>query len=89
MALLEKRILHEDSEFLAIDKPSGLAVHGGSGVSFGVIEALRAMRPEDRHLELVHRLDRETSGCLLIAKRRSVLRRLHLLLRTNQVNKRG
>lgn len=66
-------ILHEDDCLIAIDKPAGVAVHGGSGVSFGVIEQLRAARPEARFLELVHRLDRDTSGILLIAKKRSAL----------------
>jgi 23S rRNA pseudouridine955/2504/2580 synthase len=66
-------ILFEDEHFLAIDKPAGVAVHGGSGVSFGVIEQLRMARPEAKFLELVHRLDRDTSGILLIAKRRSAL----------------
>ena len=66
-------ILFEDDYFLAINKPAGTAVHGGSGVSFGVIEQLRMARPDARYLELVHRLDRETSGILLIAKRRSAL----------------
>jgi 23S rRNA pseudouridine955/2504/2580 synthase len=74
-------ILFEDDFLIALDKPAGLAVHGGSGVSFGVIEALRAQRPEARFLELVHRLDRETSGVLLIAKKRSVLTAMHALLR--------
>src|SRR6187402_1777724 len=66
-------VLFEDDGFLAIDKPSGIAVHGGSGVAHGVIESLRSMRPEARFLELVHRLDRETSGVLLLAKRRPAL----------------
>jgi 23S rRNA pseudouridine955/2504/2580 synthase len=73
-------ILHEDERLLVINKPSGIAVHGGSGVSAGVIEALRAARP-DETLELVHRLDRDTSGCLLVARKRSTLRSLHALLR--------
>lgn len=73
-------ILHEDERLLVIDKPSGIAVHGGSGVSAGVIEALRAARSEET-LELVHRLDRDTSGCLLVARKRSTLRSLHALLR--------
>ena len=73
--------LFEDDALLAIDKPSGLAVHGGSGISFGVIEALRALRPEAKFLELVHRIDRETSGVLLIAKKRSALTALHAMLR--------
>ena len=66
-------VLFEDDHFLAIDKPAGVAVHGGSGVSFGVIEQLRMARPQAAFLELVHRLDRETSGILLIAKKRSAL----------------
>lgn len=85
---LEDRILHEDDRLVVLDKPSGIAVHGGSGLSHGVIEALRAARPAAPYLELVHRLDRETSGCLLIAKRRSMLRTLHELLRQGQVEKR-
>ena len=66
-------MLFEDEHLLAIDKPAGVAVHGGSGVSFGVIEQLRRARPEARFLELVHRLDKETSGVLLLAKKRSAL----------------
>lgn len=85
---LEQRILYEDERLLVVDKPAGMAVHGGSGLSFGVIEALRAARPQAKFLELVHRLDRETSGCLLIAKKRSELRRLHELLRLGRVDKR-
>jgi 23S rRNA pseudouridine955/2504/2580 synthase len=85
---LESRIIHEDDRLIVLDKPSGIAVHGGSGLSHGVIEALRAARPEAPYLELVHRLDRETSGCLLIAKRRSMLRALHELLREGRVEKR-
>lgn len=65
---IESRILFEDEDLIVLNKPSGIAVHGGSGLSYGVIEALRAMRPEAKFLELVHRLDRETSGCLLLAK---------------------
>ena len=80
--------IHEDGRLLVVDKPAGLAVHGGSGMSFGVIEALRAARPDAPYLELVHRLDRETSGCLLVAQRRSTLRRLHELLREGRVEKR-
>jgi 23S rRNA pseudouridine955/2504/2580 synthase len=74
-------ILYEDEHLLAVDKPSGLAVHGGSGVSLGAIEALRLARPQAGFLELVHRLDRETSGVLLIAKRRPALVEMHRLLR--------
>ena len=78
----------EDDALLVIDKPAGVAVHGGSGVSFGVIEQLRRARPECRTLELAHRLDRETSGLLVIAKKRSALKRLHDLFRDGGVNKR-
>src|SRR5258705_1061908 len=81
-------VLYEDDAFLAIDKPSGLAVHGGSGVSHGVIESLRSMRPEARFLELVHRLDRDTSGVLLIAKKRSALTVLHEMMRGHDMDKR-
>jgi len=88
LAWLEERVLFEDKRLLALNKPSGLAVHGGSGLSFGVIEALRALRPDAHYLELVHRIDRDTSGCLLIAKKRSALRRLHELLRTGGIDKR-
>ena len=80
-------ILYEDAQFLAVDKPSGIAVHGGSGISFGVIERLRASRPELSFLELVHRLDRETSGVLLLAKKRSALTALHALLREGRTRK--
>jgi len=85
---LERAILFEDQRLLVLNKPAGVAVHGGSGVSFGVIEILRRLRPQERHLELVHRLDRETSGCLLLSKKRSALRVLHELLRENRVDKR-
>lgn len=81
-------VIHEDRDLIVVNKPPGVAVHGGSGVSFGVIEALRAVHPEIKELELVHRLDRETSGCLLVAKRRSVLRSLHAQLRERDVEKR-
>ena len=85
---LLSRIIHEDRHLIVIDKPAGMAVHGGSGLSFGVIEALRAARRDCHSLELVHRLDRDPSGCLLIARRRSYLRSLHELLRENRVEKR-
>lgn len=85
---LRERIIYEDSRLLVVDKPAGLAVHGGSGVQLGCIEALRVLRPELETLELVHRLDRGTSGCLLVAKRRSVLRALHAELRADRVEKR-
>jgi len=86
--LVKSRIIHEDAGLLVLNKPAGLAVHGGSGLRFGAIEVLRALRPEAPYLELVHRLDRDTSGLLMIAKRRSVLRRLHALLREGEVEKR-
>jgi len=84
---LESQILYEDERLIVINKPSGMAVHGGSGLSFGLIEALRALRPEARMLELVHRLDRDTSGCLVVAKKRSALRSLHEQLRNKTVQK--
>lgn len=80
-------ILFEDDQVLAVDKPSGVAVHGGSGVSFGVIEQLRRARPTARFLELVHRLDRETSGILLIAKKRSALTHLQDQFRERETGK--
>ncbi|WP_290652266.1 RluA family pseudouridine synthase [Aquisalimonas sp.] len=80
-------ILHEDGRLLVLNKPSGLAVHGGSGIRWGIIEALRAMRPDAAFLDLVHRLDRETSGCLLVAKRRSELRKLHAVIRDGRLEK--
>jgi 23S rRNA pseudouridine955/2504/2580 synthase len=80
-------IVHEDPSLLVVDKPSGFAVHGGSGVSHGVIELLRAARPEAKLLELAHRLDRDTSGLLLIAKKRSALVELHRMLRDGEVEK--
>ena len=81
-------VLYEDDALLALDKPAGLAVHGGSGIAHGAIESLRSMRPDARFLELVHRLDRETSGVLLIAKKRSALVALHGMLRSRTVDKR-
>jgi 23S rRNA pseudouridine955/2504/2580 synthase len=86
MQAVERAVLHEDERLLVLDKPSGVAVHGGSGMAFGVIEALRASRPTQT-LELAHRLDRDTSGVLLIAKRSSALRELHALLRDGGVQK--
>ena len=82
------RIVYEDDSLLVINKPSGLAVHGGSGLSFGLIESLRQLRPEDRYLELVHRLDRDTSGLILIARRPAMLRELHRQLREDKIDKR-
>jgi 23S rRNA pseudouridine955/2504/2580 synthase len=81
-------ILFEDDALIVLDKPAGLAVHGGSGISFGVIERLRHARPEAAFLELVHRLDRDTSGALVIAKKRSVLTGLHEQLRDGAIDKR-
>ena len=81
-------IVFEDEALLVLDKPAGLAVHGGSGVSFGVIEQLRRQRPEAKFLELVHRLDRETSGLLIVAKKRSALTVLHDMMRDGKVQKR-
>jgi 23S rRNA pseudouridine955/2504/2580 synthase len=85
--LLLQGILFEDDAFLILNKPAGFPVHGGSGYASGIIEGLRVLRPEARFLELVHRLDRDTSGCLLIAKKRSALRRLHELFREDDVRK--
>ncbi|MDN6114749.1 MAG: 23S rRNA pseudouridine(955/2504/2580) synthase RluC, partial [Enterobacterales bacterium] len=87
VAALNDCIIFEDDHLLVLNKPSGTAVHGGSGLSFGVIEGLRALRPEARFLELVHRLDRETSGVLLVAKKRSALRALHEQLRMKGMQK--
>ncbi|MDF1646388.1 MAG: RluA family pseudouridine synthase [Legionellaceae bacterium] len=84
---LTQCIIFEDERLLVLNKPTGMAVHGGSGLQFGVIEALRAMRPEARYLELIHRLDRETSGCLLIAKKRSMLRQVQALFEARQIQK--
>ena len=84
---LDLPIRYEDAALLVVDKPSGVAVHGGSGVSFGVIESLRATRPQAKFLELAHRLDRDTSGLLLIAKKRTALVELHRMLRQGEVDK--
>jgi 23S rRNA pseudouridine955/2504/2580 synthase len=78
--IIGNSIVYEDDRLLVLNKPAGIAVHGGSGVSFGVIEALRALRP-DEHLELAHRLDRDTSGCLIVARNTAALRTVHALLR--------
>jgi 23S rRNA pseudouridine955/2504/2580 synthase len=84
---LEFPTLHEDAALLVVDKPAGVAVHGGSGVSFGVIESLRATRPQAKFLELAHRLDRDTSGLLIVAKKRTALVELHRMLREGEVTK--
>ncbi|WP_111976442.1 23S rRNA pseudouridine(955/2504/2580) synthase RluC [Algibacillus agarilyticus] len=86
--VVEKSILYEDEVLMVINKPSGLAVHGGSGLNFGLIEAVRKLRPVLKDLELVHRLDRDTSGCIIIAKKRSALKSLHEQLRKKTVDKR-
>src|SRR5256714_1983257 len=80
-------IVYEDAALLVIDKPPGVAVHGGSGLSYGVIESLRAARPQTKVLELAHRLDRDTSGLLILAKKRSALVELHRLLGEGEVKK--
>lgn len=85
-ALVSAAILHEDERLLVLDKPAGVAVHGGSGLDFGIIEVLRALRPGEP-LELAHRLDRDTSGCLLVARRPAALRTLHALMRDGEVQK--
>lgn len=85
---LKDRILFENEDLLVVDKPAGLAAHGGSGIEFGLIESLRALKPEQRFMELAHRLDKETSGCLIVAKRRSALRNLHEQFRQRIVKKR-
>jgi len=85
---LEAALLHEDAALLVLNKPAGLPVHGGTGLGCGIIEALRVLRPRAPGLELVHRLDRETSGCLLVAKRRAALKALHRSLRERRVEKR-
>lgn len=85
---LEDSIVHEDKTLIVINKPAGIAVHGGSGLSGGVIEVFRQLRPDARDIELVHRLDRDTSGLLMIAKKRSMLRFLHEALRGDGVDKR-
>lgn len=84
---LNASVLFEDDSLLVINKPAGMAVHGGSGLSFGVIEAFRHMRPDVNYLELIHRIDRGTSGCLLIAKKRSMLRAVQALFEAREVQK--
>ena len=86
-AAMLDHVIYEDKRLLVVDKPTGIAVHGGSGISHGVIELLRHARPDLKELSLVHRLDRETSGCLVLAKRRSALRALHEKFREGTVEK--
>ena len=85
---LEAAIVYEDKALIVLNKPAGIAVHGGSGLNYGVIEAFRQLRPDAKEIELVHRLDRDTSGLLMIAKKRSMLRHLHAALRGDGVDKR-
>ena len=84
---LEKSILYEDNQMLVVNKPSGIAVHGGSGLSFGLIEGFRKLRSDLSYLELVHRLDKETSGCILLAKKRSFLRSVQALFESRTIKK--
>jgi 23S rRNA pseudouridine955/2504/2580 synthase len=88
MQRIEAHILYEDKDLMVVNKPSGVAVHGGSGLSWGLIEMLRLLRPLAKRLELVHRIDRDTSGCLLIAKKASVLKNLHEQIRADKLDKR-
>jgi len=88
LARLEASIVFEDKALIVLNKPAGIAVHGGSGLNYGVIEAFRQIRPDTKEIELVHRLDRDTSGLLMIAKKRSMLRHLHEALRGTGVDKR-
>jgi len=87
LTLLSNRILYEDKNVLVVNKPAGIPVHGGNQVSLGLIEALRHLYPKLTELELVHRLDKDTSGCLIIAKKRSALRKLHALFREGHIQK--
>ncbi|WP_319381413.1 RluA family pseudouridine synthase [Thiomicrorhabdus sp.] len=88
LRLIENSILYEDKDLMVVNKPSGVAVHGGSGLNWGLIEVLRQLRPLAKRMELVHRIDRDTSGCLLIAKKASVLKALHAQIRADQLDKR-
>lgn len=87
-AVVEAAVVFENDQLLVVNKPAGIAVHGGSGLSFGLIEVLRAARPESRFLELVHRLDRDTSGLVMVAKKRSALKSLQDDLRAHRISKR-
>lgn len=84
---IENNLLYEDKSLLILNKPAGIPVHSGSGVSYGIIEALRALRPEAPFLELAHRLDRGTSGCLIVSKKRSILLTLHTMQREQRIHK--
>lgn len=85
--LLKNCVLYEDDRLMVINKPAGLSVHAGSGDPVGLIDALRTMRTDLRYIELAHRLDKDTSGCLLLAKKRSMLRTLHLIFREGPIQK--
>ncbi|GAB6069814.1 23S rRNA pseudouridine(955/2504/2580) synthase RluC [Thiomicrorhabdus hydrogeniphila] len=85
---IEESVLYEDNDLIVVNKPSGVAVHGGGGINWGLIEVMRVLRPLAKRLELVHRIDRDTSGCLLIAKKASVLKHLHAQMRADQFDKR-
>lgn len=87
LKILEAAILYEDKDIIVFNKPSGLAVHGGSGIQIGLVEAVRQMRPLAKRMELVHRLDRDTSGCILLAKKASVLKQLHEQIREHDMQK--
>ncbi|HMM76898.1 MAG TPA: RluA family pseudouridine synthase [Gammaproteobacteria bacterium] len=87
LANVEARILYEDERLLVLDKPAGIAVHGGSGLDYGLIDVVRDLRPAGGRIDLVHRLDRETSGCLLFARDPATLRRLHEALRAGRMHK--
>jgi len=87
LSRLKESIIFEDSVLIVLNKPSGLAVHGGSGISLGVIESLRVLMPREKRLELVHRLDRDTSGCLIIAKKASALKKMHEMIRADEMEK--
>ena len=84
---LTSHVIYEDNDLIVVNKPAGMAAHGGSGIQFGVIETLRHARPQHKFLELVHRLDKDTSGCMLIAKKPSILKQLHEQLRNGDVEK--
>jgi 23S rRNA pseudouridine955/2504/2580 synthase len=86
--VLKNRIIYEDKYLLILNKPAGMAVHAGSGIRLGMVEALRIIFPKEKYIDLAHRLDRETSGCLLFVKRPSILKSLHALFRDNQIDKR-
>lgn len=87
LQLIQNSIIYEDNALIVLNKPSGLAVHGGSGLNYGVIEGLRIIYPQEKRLELVHRIDRDTSGCLLVAKKASVLKSIQQAMMNDEVEK--